>query len=136
MRNDPEEQALEDARRDQKILRWKQLARNKARRRQGRKLYVITLDPQVLEHREFRQANPGYIEGMPCLYVGITIHEPGDRFEQHKTGYRSSRYPRQYGIELALELIDGFAAEGLSDDEKEAALADWLRDQGCAVWQH
>jgi hypothetical protein len=136
MIDEPEEQALEDARRDKKILRWKQLARNKARRRQGRRLYVITLDPQVLERKEFRQANPGYIEGMPCLYVGITIHEPGDRFEQHKTGYRSSRYPRQYGIELALELIDGFDAEGLSDEEKEAALADWLRDQGCAVWQH
>ena len=136
MIDDPEEQALEDARRDKKILRWEQLARNKARRRQGRRLYVITLDPQVLERKEFRQANPGYIEGMPCLYVGITIHEPGDRFEQHKTGYRSSRYPRQFGIELAQELIDGFDAEGLSDDEKEAALADWLRDQGCAVWQH
>jgi len=136
MTNDPEEQDLKDARRDKKILRWKQQARNKARRRQGRKLYVITLDPRVLERKEFRQANPGYIEGMPCLYVGITIHEPGDRFEQHKTGYRSSRYPRQFGIELALELIDGFDAEGLSDDEKEEGLADWLRDQGCAVWQH
>ena len=137
MTNDPDEQqALEDARRDARILRWKQQARAAAKRRQGRKLYVITLDPEVLERREFRQANPGYIEGMPCLYVGITIHAPGDRFEQHKTGYRSSRYPRRYGVELALELIEGFDGEGLADDEKEAALADWLRDQGCAVWQH
>ncbi|MGB5439234.1 MAG: hypothetical protein WBN57_12875 [Gammaproteobacteria bacterium] len=136
MIDDPEEQALEDARRDQQILRWKQQARNAAKRRQGRKLYVITLDPQVLERREFRQANPGYVEGMPCLYVGITIHEPGERFLQHKTGYRSSKYPRHYGVELALELIEGFAAGGLSDAGKEAALADWLRDQGCAVWQH
>ena len=43
---------------------------------------------------------------------------------------------RKGGIELALELIDGFDAKGLSDDEKEEGLADWLRDQGCAVWQH
>ena len=136
MINDLEKQAAEDARRDAQILRWKQSARKAAKRRQGRKLYVITLDPQVLERKEFRQANPGYIEGMPCLYVGITIHEPGERFAQHKTGYRSSKYPRQFGVELALELIDGFDGKGLSDEEKEAGLADWLRDQGCAVWQH
>jgi hypothetical protein len=39
-------------------------------------------------------------------------------------------------VELAMELMEGFDAEGLSDEEKEAALADWLRDQGYAVWQH
>lgn len=136
MIDDQEEQALEDACRDEKILRWRQKARAAARRKQARKLYVITLDPGVLDRKEFRQANPGYIEGMPCLYVGITIHQPGDRFEQHKSNYRSSKYPRQYGVELALELIEGFDAEGLSDEEKEEGLADWLRDQGCAVWQH
>jgi len=137
MIDDSEEQAAADASRDQKILRWKQKARTAARRKQDRKLYVITLDPNVLDRKEYRQANPGYIEGMPCLYVGITIHEPGDRFEQHKSGYRSSKYPRQYGVELALELIEGFDAEGdLNDEEKEEGLADWLRDQGCAVWQH
>jgi hypothetical protein len=137
MIDDQEEQAREDACRDEKILRWKQKARTAARRKQARKLYVITLDPDVLNRKEFRQANPGYIEGMPCLYVGITIHQPGDRFEQHKSGYRSSKYPRQYGVELALELIEGFDAEGdLNDEEKEEGLADWLRDQGCAVWQH
>ena len=136
MIDDLDEQAREDAFRDEKILRWKQKARKAAKRKQRRKLYVITLDPDVLDRKEFRQANPGYIEGMPCLYVGITIHQPGDRFEQHKTGYRSSKYPRQYGVELALELIEGFDDDGLSDEEKEEGLADWLRDQGCAVWQH
>ena len=136
MINDLEKQAEEDARRDAQILCWKQQARKAAKRRQGRKLYVITLDPRVLERKEFRQANPGYVDGMPCLYVGITIHEPGVRFAQHKAGYRSSKYPRQFGVELALELIDGFDGKGLSDAEKEAGLADWLRDQGCAVWQH
>jgi hypothetical protein len=30
----------------------------------------------------------------------------------------------------------GFDGEGLGDEEKQAALADWLRDQGCAVWQN
>jgi len=127
---------MDDEERDRKILQWQKKARAAARKKQGRRLYVITLDPEVLWIREFRQENPGYIEGMPCVYVGMTIHEPGDRFEQHKAGYRSSKYPRKYGVELALELIDGFDDEGLKVNEREAALADWLRDQGCAVWQN
>ena len=60
---------------------------------------------------------------------------PGDRFEQHRAGYRSSKYPRKYGIELAQDLIEGFDGDGLDDAEKEAALAEWLRGQGFAVWQ-
>ena len=127
---------LDDAQRDLLILQWQEKARIAAKKKQGRNLYVITLDPEVLWRKEFRQENLGYIEGMPCVYVGITIHAPGDRFAQHKAGYRSSKYPRKYGIELALELIDGFDEEGLSDEERESGLADWLRDQGCAVWQN
>jgi hypothetical protein len=127
---------MDDAQRDKKILEWQKKARVAAKKKQGRNLYVITLDPEVLWCKEFRQENPGYIEGMPCVYVGLTIHDPGDRFEQHRAGYRSSRYPRKYGIELALELMEGFDGEGLNDGEQEAALAGWLRRQGCAVWQN
>jgi hypothetical protein len=127
---------MDDAERDSKIVEWRRKARLAAKKRKGRNLYVITLHPEVLWDRAFRHENPGYIEGMPCVYVGLTVHEPGDRFEQHCLGYRSSKYPRTYGVELAMELMEGFDAEGLSDEEKEAALADWLRDQGYAVWQH
>ena len=127
---------LDDAQRDLLILQWQDKARIAAKKKQRRNLYVITLDPEVLWRKEFRQENPGYIEGMPCVYVGITIHAPGDRFAQHKAGYRSSKYPRNYGVELALELIDGFDEDELSDAERESGLADWLRGQGCAVWQN
>ena len=125
-----------DLRRDARIASWKRQARQAARKKQTRNLYVITLHPDVLELDEFRLANPAYVEGMPCVYVGLTIHTPGDRYEQHKTGYRSSKYPRRYGVELALELMEGFDSEGMSDDAREAALADWLRGQGYAVWQN
>jgi len=128
--------AMDDAKRDKKILEWQQKARSAAKERKGRNLYVITLNPEVLWEKEFRRENPGYIEGMPCLYVGMTIHDPGDRYEQHRVGYRSSKYPRKYGVELALEIVEDFDRQGLSDEEQEAALADWLRDQGCAVWQN
>lgn len=127
---------MDDAERDRKILAWQAKARRAAKRRQRRNLYVITLDPEVLWEKEFRQANPGYIEGMPCLYVGMTVHEPGDRFEQHCLGYRSSRYPREFGVELALDLLEGFDAGALEDAQREAALARWLRRQGFAVWQN
>jgi hypothetical protein len=133
---DREREAARDKALDSRIANWKQKAKQAARTKQGRNLYIITLNPAVLTHRDFRAANPGYIEGMPCLYVGLTIHEPGDRFEQHMQGYRSSRYPKRYGVELAQELMDEFDGTGLSAEEQEFALAEWLRRQGYAVWQH
>jgi hypothetical protein len=127
---------LDDEQRDALILQWQKKARLAGKKKKSRNLYVITLDPEVLWRKEFRQENLRYIEGMPCVYVGMTIHDPGDRFLQHKVGYRSSKYPRKYGIELAQELMDGFDSAGLSDGQREAALAEWLRSQGMAVWQN
>ena len=127
---------ISDEQRDALILSWQKKARAAGKKKRPRNLYVITLDPEVLWRREFRHENPGYIQGMPCVYVGMTIHAPGDRYQQHKLGYRSSKYPRYYGIELALELMDGFDAGALPEEEREAALADWLRRQGVAVWQN
>ena len=127
---------MDDLERDRRILMWQDKARRAAKKRKPRNLYVITLDPEVLWIREFRQQNPNYAEGMPCVYVGMTIHEPGDRFEQHMLGYRSSKYPHNYGVELALELMEGFDAGGVADEERERALANWLRGQGIAVWQN
>ena len=127
---------MKDEERDRKILQWQKKARAAAKNKQRRNLYVITLDPEVLWVREFRQQNIAYIEGMPCVYVGMSIHEPGDRFEQHMLGYRSSKYPRNYGVELALELIEDFDDRGIVESEREAALATWLRAQGFAVWQN
>jgi len=121
---------------EERIAHWKAKAHKAAKASKGRNLYIITLAPQVLERKDFRDANPGYIDGKPCVYVGITVHDPGDRFEQHKAGYKSSRYPRRYGVELALELMDEFDATGLSNAEKEPALAEWLRSQGYGVWQN
>ncbi len=125
-----------DARRDACIAQWRNKARAAAQAKRARNLYIITLHPEVLACRDFRRANPNYREGMPCVYVGLSIHTPGDRYQQHKMGYRSSKYPKKYGVELALELMDGFDPGGLSDEDQEYALADWLRDQGYGVWQN
>jgi len=127
---------MHDEERDRKIARWQQQARAAAQHKGRRNLYVITLMPEVLKAKDFREVNPDYLEGMPCLYVGSTIHAPGDRFEQHMAGYRSSKYPKRYGVELAQDMMEGFDDTGLTDAQREPALADWLRRQGCAVWQN
>jgi hypothetical protein len=125
-----------DEQRDTCIVEWQKKARAAAKAKQGRNLYIITLHPDVLACRDFRGANPAYRDGMPCVYVGLTIHTPGDRYRQHKLGYRSSKYPKKYGVELALELMDGFDPGELTEAEQEYALADWLRQQGYGVWQN
>ena len=51
-------------------------------------IYVIELDKEVLEKKKFRDANPDYKEGKPCVYVGMTSKTPEERFQLHKEGYR------------------------------------------------
>jgi hypothetical protein len=39
------------------------------------------------------------------LYVGETSRDPDLRFDQHKTGYRASRWVRRFGVLLLPELV-------------------------------
>lgn len=39
------------------------------------------------------------------LYVGETSRDPDLRFDQHKTGYKASRYVHRYGVRLVPELV-------------------------------
>jgi hypothetical protein len=39
-------------------------------------------------------------------------------------------------VELAMDLLDGFDPGDLPEQDREYVLADWLRDQGYAVWQN
>tara|TARA_B100000029_G_scaffold438638_1_gene454665 strand:- start:415 stop:735 length:321 start_codon:yes stop_codon:yes gene_type:complete len=61
-------------------------------------IYVIELDKKVLEKNRFKEANPDYMEGSPCVYVGMTSKSPEERFKQHKEGYHASRIVEQFGI--------------------------------------
>ena len=56
------------------------------------------MEKEVLEKRRFRKANPDYIQGSPCVYVGMTSKSPEERFKQHKEGYHASRIVEQFGI--------------------------------------
>ena len=102
-----------------------------------RNVYVIELDPAVLKDRKFRAANPGYRKGKACLYVGSTCRAPEERFQQHREGYKSCRYPRRYGQMLRPDLYERYNPMGHQEAyEREESLAKTLRDEGYAVWQN
>ena len=99
-------------------------------------IYVIDLDTAVMESKKFREANPQYIEGKPCAYVGMTGHSPEKRFRQHKEGYKSNKYVKKYGLRLKPRQ---FASHNpmTHDDAKEMEMekARRLRKKGWGVWQ-
>ena len=99
-------------------------------------VYVVRLSDDVLTRRKFRNANPDYIEGLPCVYVGMTGWTPEQRFEAHLNGYKSSTYVTKYGCELMPRIYEGLNPMTFDEAvEEEKRLADRLRRLGFAVWQ-
>ena len=43
----------------------------------------MELDSDVTKSKKFIKANPGYEKGMPCVYVGKSIHHPKCRQSMH-----------------------------------------------------
>jgi hypothetical protein len=107
-------------------------------------IYVIELSKRVYtENTKFRAANPQFNGVLECLYVGMTSKTPKERFEQHKSSYRtkkghkiSSKIVEKYGLYLRPSLynhIDAFLTR------KEALIAEEqialeLRRERYAVW--
>jgi hypothetical protein len=100
-------------------------------------VYVVELDPAILARKKFRDANPRYVTGKPCVYVGMTGLTPTVRFRNHKRGYKANPFVRDYGWDLRPDLYpDGNPvpyAEGLRQEEY---VARELRKLGYGVWQH
>jgi hypothetical protein len=121
----------------QKIATWESRLRTFGDR-PTRNLYVIQLDPLVRkDSRAFREKNPNYKADKYCLYVGTTVLTPKERFTQHKTGFRSNRYAKKYGLKLLPDLYrDQPVLTANNYVEEEKAYAEALRRQGHAVWQN
>jgi hypothetical protein len=99
-------------------------------------VYVIELSGDVIYERRFMRANPSYIEGRPCYYVGMTGLDPDVRFDKHKAGIQSNRFVEQYGLRLLPDLYELY--NPLSYDEArdlEVELAIDFREAGYGVWQ-
>jgi hypothetical protein len=99
-------------------------------------VYVVELDSRVLKDVKFARANPAYVFGMPCLYVGMTGLDPDLRFDRHKAGIQSNKYVFEYGLRLMPQLYEVFNPMPYRTAcEMEFELAEELRGKGYAVWQ-
>ena len=76
------------------------------RRALHHQVYVITLKTSVRENRKFMAANPGYAAGKPCVYVGMTGIDPGERFLQHRQGHKDAAIARRFGKGLRRGVLD------------------------------
>ena len=99
-------------------------------------IYVIELDKKVLKEPQFKKANPDYIKGHRCFYVGQTGKTPEQRFKDHKDNRNANSYVRDFGIKLIPKKYKSFnpiptleAAEAI---EKRRARK--LRKKGYGVW--
>lgn len=71
--------------------------------------------------------------GAHALYVGQTACTPADRFEQHRTGYKSARAVKNCGVRLIdLPHLAGISREEALDLEEQ--LAEALREGGFEVF--
>ncbi|MDQ3199229.1 MAG: hypothetical protein M3Q46_08610 [Verrucomicrobiota bacterium] len=68
-------------------------------------VYVILLDPAVLQHRSVLRQNPKRDPAKPAVYVGMTGLPVEHRFENHKNGYKSAWVVEKYGDRLLPELF-------------------------------
>ncbi len=105
-------------------------------RRYHHHVYVIELSSDVLYEARFKKANPDYIPGKPCVYVGMTGLSPDVRFDKHKAGIQSNRYVSEFGLRLLPELYEFYNPmpyRGAAEMEVELAIG--LREAGYGVWQ-
>ena len=105
-------------------------------RRHHHHVYVVELSADVLYEARFKKANPDYIAGKPCVYVGMTGLDPDLRFDKHKAGIQSNRYVEKFGLRLLPELYavyNPMPYDAACEMEVELGIA--LREAGYGVWQ-
>jgi hypothetical protein len=67
------------------------------------RVYIVTLRRTVAAVKRFKQKNPGYVPGKPCVYVGMTGLSVEVRLAQHKAGYKAGRkWVTRFGKKLRL----------------------------------
>ena len=99
-------------------------------------VYVVELSRDVLFEPKFRKCNPNYVDGKPCVYVGMTGLDPDVRFDKHKAGIQANPFVQRYGVRLLPALYEVFNPmpyEAAREMEVELAIS--LRERGYGVWQ-
>lgn len=108
----------------------------KLTRRSHHHVYVVELSKDVLCDAKFMRSNPGYINGKPCVYVGMTGLDPDIRFDKHKAGIQANKYVLKFGLRLLPDLYEAYnplAHEAARVREVELGIS--LREAGFGVWQ-
>lgn len=99
-------------------------------------VYVIELSKEVLKEAKFLKANPEYITGQPCVYVGMTGLDPDLRFDKHKAGIQSNKFAMKYGLRLMPEIYEKYNPMPYGDAQyMEVDMAIRLKERGFGVWQ-
>lgn len=99
------------------------------------RLYVVALEPEVMDTRKFAQKNPGYRPGQPCYFVDVTELAVDLRFDQHMHGIRDNAFVRMYGVALRPDFTVDFPPSPFTVAvEQQATIARSLREEGCGVW--
>jgi hypothetical protein len=89
-------------------------------------VYVVLLSDDVGTRRNAE---------FPSVYVGQTGLRPEHRYQNHKSGNRSSKYVRNYGIRLMPEIYEQFNPMTYEESmEIEGELADYLEEVGYTVY--
>jgi predicted GIY-YIG superfamily endonuclease len=105
-------------------------------KRQHHHVYVVELSNEVLRDARFTRANPGYVTGKPCVYVGMTGLDPDIRFDKHKAGIQANKYAQKFGLRLLPDLYEAYNPMSYEEArEREVELGIQLREAGFGVWQ-
>ncbi len=114
--------------------------RRNALRASGRghhNVYVVELRWSVLTEERFAAANPEHDPAKPCVYVGLTGLDPEERYLNHLTGIKASRFVEEYGARLMPELYEHLNPMPYEVALRtEGELARELRREGYAVWSN
>jgi Uri superfamily endonuclease len=70
-----------------------------------------------------------------ALYVGKTIRKTEERFQQHKEGYKASRYVKKWGIQLLPDLFEHLnPMSAVEATELEVSIAEALKKAGVPTY--
>lgn len=113
------------------------------------RVYAFYMNQEVLGKKKFKEANPNYQTGQPCIYVGMTGKTIEERYEEHtnprnKDYTKGSKWMKRHGVRgfseaLAIDLLNhpNISRETLTFGEalqNEKLYAEWLRSEGYGVW--
>ena len=123
------------------LLRGRLLDRKQTRAAMGRRyhyyVYVIELSKDVLYEPRFRKANPDYVDGKQCVYVGMTGLNPDLRFDKHKAGIQAESIRAKIRAAFADRPLRSLTIR-CPTTARVTWKSNWrsvLREAGYGVWQ-